>query len=99
MSTAVITGAGSGVGRAVALRFAGAGWNVALIGRRSEAIAETAALATAADRVSAFPCDVSSWESVAAMGTAVLRPVQRGRRPDQRRGHQRAAAQLRGAVD
>ena len=72
MSTAVITGAGSGVGRAVALRFAGAGWNVALIGRRTEAIAETAALAAAADRVGAFPCDVSSWESVAAMGTAVL---------------------------
>jgi NAD(P)-dependent dehydrogenase (short-subunit alcohol dehydrogenase family) len=69
----VITGAGSGVGRAVALRFAGAGWNVALIGRRTEAIAETAALAAAADRVSPFPCDVSIWESVAAMGTAVLR--------------------------
>jgi NAD(P)-dependent dehydrogenase (short-subunit alcohol dehydrogenase family) len=68
----VITGAGSGVGRAVALRFAGAGWNVALIGRRTEALAETAALAAAADRVSGFPCDVSSWESVAAMGTAVL---------------------------
>ena len=60
------------MGRAVALRFAGAGWNVALIGRRTEAIAETAALAAAADRVGAFPCDVSSWESVAAMGTAVL---------------------------
>jgi NADP-dependent 3-hydroxy acid dehydrogenase YdfG len=72
VSTAVITGAGSGVGRAVALRFAGAGWNVALIGRRTEAIAETAALATAADRVSTFSCDVGSWESVAAMGTAVL---------------------------
>jgi NADP-dependent 3-hydroxy acid dehydrogenase YdfG len=73
MSTAVVTGAGSGVGRAVALKFAGAGWNVALIGRRTETIAETAALTTATDRVSAFPCDVSIWESVAAMGTAVLR--------------------------
>ena len=71
MSTAVVTGAGSGVGRAVALRFAGAGWNVALIGRRVEALTETAALG-AADRMGVFPCDVSSWESVAAMGTAVL---------------------------
>ena len=71
MSTAVVTGAGSGVGRAVALRFAGAGWNVALIGRRAEALTETAALG-AADRMGVFPCDVSSWESVAAMGTAVL---------------------------
>ena len=72
MSTAVVTGAGSGVGRAVALRFAGAGWNVALIGRRLEALTETAALGAAADRMGVFPCDVSSWESVAAMGTAVL---------------------------
>lgn len=73
MSTAVITGAGSGVGRAVALKFAGAGWNVALVGRRSEALADTAGLAAAGDRCAAFPCDVSSWESVAAMATAVLR--------------------------
>ena len=71
MSTAVVTGAGSGVGRAVALRFASAGWNVALIGRRAEALTETAALG-ATDRMGVFPCDVSSWESVAAMGTAVL---------------------------
>jgi NAD(P)-dependent dehydrogenase (short-subunit alcohol dehydrogenase family) len=74
MSTVVITGAGSGVGRAVAHRFAGEGWNVALVGRRVEALADTAALAgaSATARVASFPCDVSEPASVSAMGAAVL---------------------------
>lgn len=75
MLTAVVTGAGSGVGRAVALRFAAEGWQVALVGRGSEALAETAACAGSAaarDRLTAFPCDVSAPDDVAAMGTAVL---------------------------
>ena len=73
-NTAVITGAGSGIGRAVAGRFAAGGWNVALVGRRDEALAETAASAgpEAAGRVARFPCDVSVPETVAAMGAAVL---------------------------
>ncbi|MDQ0931392.1 NAD(P)-dependent dehydrogenase (short-subunit alcohol dehydrogenase family) [Streptomyces turgidiscabies] len=40
---AVVTGAGSGIGRAVALELLGAGWSVALAGRRTERLAETAA--------------------------------------------------------
>ena len=73
MNTVVVTGAGSGVGRAVAIKFAAEGWQVALIGRRAEALEETAALAGAADgRVAAFPCDVSSPDAVATMGAAVL---------------------------
>lgn len=74
MSTAVITGAGSGVGRAIALRFGGRGWNVALVGRRVEPLAETIALTgvESANRMAAFRCDVSNWDDVAAMGTAVL---------------------------
>ncbi|WP_212910535.1 SDR family oxidoreductase [Streptomyces sp. TS71-3] len=43
--TAVITGAGSGIGRAVALELLAGGWSVALAGRRPEALEETAALA------------------------------------------------------
>ena len=38
---AVITGAGSGVGRATAILLARDGWRVALIGRRAEALKET----------------------------------------------------------
>ncbi|MDX3800079.1 SDR family oxidoreductase [Streptomyces sp. AK04-3B] len=41
---AVVTGAGSGVGRAVAGELLRAGWSVALAGRRVEALEETAAL-------------------------------------------------------
>jgi NAD(P)-dependent dehydrogenase (short-subunit alcohol dehydrogenase family) len=45
---AVVTGAGSGIGRAVALELAAAGWTVALAGRRAEPLEETAELARAA---------------------------------------------------
>jgi NAD(P)-dependent dehydrogenase (short-subunit alcohol dehydrogenase family) len=74
MSIAVITGAGSGVGRAVALKFAAEGWNVALVGRRAEALHDTAALAgaEATSSVAPFSCDVSAPDAVEAMGAAVL---------------------------
>jgi NAD(P)-dependent dehydrogenase (short-subunit alcohol dehydrogenase family) len=72
--TVVVTGAGSGVGRAVALKFASEGCQVALVGRTAATLAETAGLAgpTAADRMGVFVCDVSSPDAVAAMGDAVL---------------------------
>jgi NAD(P)-dependent dehydrogenase (short-subunit alcohol dehydrogenase family) len=74
VSAAVVTGAGSGVGRAVALKFAAEGWRVGLVGRRPEALAGTAALAgpESGDRLAVFPCDVSAPDAVAAMGEAVL---------------------------
>src|SRR3954469_21808397 len=70
----VVTGAGSGVGRAIALRFAHEGWNVALVSRRMETLRETIALATmpVRDRMVEFPCDVSDAGAVAAMGNEVL---------------------------
>jgi NAD(P)-dependent dehydrogenase (short-subunit alcohol dehydrogenase family) len=74
MQTIVVTGAGSGVGKAVALRFAAEGWGVALVGRRAETLAATAAgvPASSAGEVEVFPCDVSDAAAVAAMGEAVL---------------------------
>ena len=45
---AVVTGAGSGIGRAVAVELLRTGWSVALAGRRVERLEETAALAEAA---------------------------------------------------
>jgi len=74
MSTVVVTGAGSGVGRAIAARFATGGWNVALVGRQEAALDETAAIAGpgARDRAGVFLCDVSDATAVGAMGAAVL---------------------------
>ena len=73
MSTIVVTGAGSGIGRAVAHRFAAEGWQVAVVGRRSAALEETIALAAegSGSRMAALPCDISDPESVSAMGAAV----------------------------
>jgi NAD(P)-dependent dehydrogenase (short-subunit alcohol dehydrogenase family) len=45
---AIVTGAGSGIGRAVAVELLRTGWSVALAGRRAERLEETAALARAA---------------------------------------------------
>lgn len=74
MSTAVVTGAGSGVGRAIALKFAAAGWNVALVGRRQAPLDETAALLdpAAQARIAVMACDVSVASDVEAMAAAVL---------------------------
>jgi len=55
---ALVTGAGSGVGRAAALALAKDGWAVALLGRRRDALEETAGLAGAA-RMLVLPGDVT----------------------------------------
>jgi NAD(P)-dependent dehydrogenase (short-subunit alcohol dehydrogenase family) len=65
---AIVTGAGSGIGRAVSLALLAAGWSVALAGRRADALAETAGLAgEAADRALPHPTDVADPASVAAL--------------------------------
>ncbi|MER5745713.1 SDR family oxidoreductase [Streptomyces sp. NPDC059913] len=69
--TAVVTGAGSGIGRAVALALTGAGWSVALAGRRPGPLAETAELAGADARVITVPADVSRPEDVDALFSSV----------------------------
>jgi NAD(P)-dependent dehydrogenase (short-subunit alcohol dehydrogenase family) len=69
---AIVTGAGSGIGRAVSLALLADGWSVGLAGRRAEALAETAALAGDAEgRVLACPTDVADPASVAALFEAV----------------------------
>ena len=59
----LITGAGSGIGRVTARAFLAAGWQVALIGRRADALVETADGAAAA---LVLPCDVTDPVSVDA---------------------------------
>lgn len=65
IKTALVTGAGSGIGRAAALALLRAGYHVALAGRRADALDETRALAgDLADRALAVPTDVSDEDSV-----------------------------------
>ena len=66
---AVITGGGSGIGRAAAVRFAAAGYQVFVLGRRREALIETQAQVATKARVDRERCspvvvDVTSEEAV-----------------------------------
>ncbi len=63
---AVVTGAGSGLGREVTRALLGAGYRVALAGRREDALRETLADA-APDRAFAVPTDVSDRAAVVAL--------------------------------
>ena len=67
---AVVTGAGSGLGRHITLALAEAGWHVAAAGRRLTPLEETAALA-AAGAVLPVVTDVTDADSVATLFTAV----------------------------
>src|SRR6218665_3884760 len=69
-SVAIITGAGSGIGRAAALRLAKEGWRVALVGRRADALAETARLA--GGRAGVHPGDVADAVAVRGVVAKVL---------------------------
>ncbi len=70
---AIITGAGSGIGRSTAITFLKAGYRVALAGRKADALAETVSLAGAAtDRSLAHPTDVTDASSVDALFDATV---------------------------
>jgi NAD(P)-dependent dehydrogenase (short-subunit alcohol dehydrogenase family) len=70
---AVITGAGSGIGAAVATRLIGEGWRVALAGRRESALTDTAsAAAQAAGEALVAPTDVTDPDAVHALFARVL---------------------------
>lgn len=70
--TAIVTGAGSGVGRAVALALQKEGYNVALAGRRREALEETASAAHAGGgEMLAVPSDIGKVAEVDALFDAV----------------------------
>ena len=69
---ALVTGAGSGIGRATALALAREGWAVALAGRRSDVLDETASMArSAASRMFAVVTDLTDPASIDALFAAV----------------------------
>jgi NAD(P)-dependent dehydrogenase (short-subunit alcohol dehydrogenase family) len=63
----LVTGAGSGIGRAVALAFLKRGDTVVLAGRRQQALEETAALSEAGERAMVAPADVADPNQIAAL--------------------------------
>jgi NAD(P)-dependent dehydrogenase (short-subunit alcohol dehydrogenase family) len=74
--TTLITGGGTGLGRSMALRLAGLGARVAVVGRRPEPLAETAsAVRQAGGQAVGVPCDVRSSESVKAAFDEVERQL------------------------
>ena len=71
--TAIVTGSGSGIGRATALALLAEGYGVALAGRRREALEATAILAgEGASRALVVPTDVTDPASVAGLFRATI---------------------------
>ena len=71
---AIVTGAGSGIGRAAALALQSAGYSVALAGRRVSELEKTASLAAAGGgRMLAVPADVGRPDEVKALFARVAK--------------------------
>jgi NAD(P)-dependent dehydrogenase (short-subunit alcohol dehydrogenase family) len=69
---AIVTGGGTGIGKAAALALLGAGWRVAIAGRRIDALQACADESRAGERVLPMVCDVSDAASVEAAFGAVV---------------------------
>jgi NAD(P)-dependent dehydrogenase (short-subunit alcohol dehydrogenase family) len=75
---ALVTGAGSGIGRATALALAREGYSVVLAGRRREALEETLALAgDSAARAIVVPADVTDPASVRSLFVQIKKSFNR----------------------
>jgi NAD(P)-dependent dehydrogenase (short-subunit alcohol dehydrogenase family) len=70
---AIVTGGGTGIGKAAALALLGDGWKVAIAGRRREPLDEAAKASGAGDRVLAVPTDVTDPASVEALFAATVK--------------------------
>ncbi len=68
---AVVTGAGTGIGKAAALALLGEGWSVALAGRRQEILDRAARESGAGERALPVAADVGQPESVKKLFAAV----------------------------
>ena len=74
---ALVTGAGTGIGKAAALALLGDGWNVALVGRRKELLDKTAADSGAGGRALALAGDIGKPETVKAIFARVKQDLGR----------------------
>lgn len=69
---AIVTGGGTGIGKAAALALLADGWRVAIAGRRAQPLQDTAAESGAGDRVLAVPTDITDPQSVQALFDRVV---------------------------
>ena len=69
---AVVTGAGSGVGRAVAIKLAQNGWQVVLIGRTEATLRETAGLTQKADSCLVYPLRIGDLKATQALAKEIV---------------------------
>jgi NAD(P)-dependent dehydrogenase (short-subunit alcohol dehydrogenase family) len=70
---AIVTGAGSGIGKAAALALLQAGYRVVLAGRRDAALSEVANLSGCPEHALVVPTDVSDETAVVALFDAAVR--------------------------
>jgi NAD(P)-dependent dehydrogenase (short-subunit alcohol dehydrogenase family) len=68
---ALVTGAGTGVGRAVSVALVAAGWLVVLAGRNRDTLEQTAAQSGEPERTAVVPADVTDENSVLALFAAI----------------------------
>lgn len=69
LPVAIVTGAGSGIGRAAAIELARSGYNLVLVGRREQALQETADL-TVSEEVLCLTADVGDASQIGEVVTA-----------------------------
>jgi NAD(P)-dependent dehydrogenase (short-subunit alcohol dehydrogenase family) len=69
---AIVTGGGTGIGKAAALALLGDGWRVAIAGRRREPLDQVVAEANTAGRALAVPSDVTDPAAVEALFAATV---------------------------
>lgn len=77
IKVALVTGAGSGIGKAAALALLADGWHVVLAGRRLQPLLDVIAESAMPDRALAVPADVSQEASVVALFDAAVQKFDR----------------------